>query len=123
MQRRLLLLAATFALGARAQPVIEKRPAEIPYRRESVPGFDAGRWAAGVGAALAVGGGALWWLRRRVPGGLASPRERRIKVLETLRVSQRTTLLLIEVDGRTLLVGEQAGALVLLTPPEGADHG
>lgn len=132
MRRRLAMVAAVLALAGPvlAQPVVQptvppaadKPAAEIPFRRESLPGFDAGRWAFGVGLALVVAGGLLWWLRRRLPGAAAGPRTRRIQVLETLRVSPRSTLLLVECDGRTLLIGEQAGALVLLSSREEAPH-
>ena len=110
--------SATSATSTAARGAAEGAASGIPFRRESVPGFDAGRWAAGVGLALAVAGGMLWWLRRRLPGAAAGPHARRLKVVESLRVSPRTTLLLVELDGRTLLLGEQPGALVLLPAAE-----
>jgi hypothetical protein len=125
MRRRIALLAmagaacaATAQVGSppAARTALEGAASGIPFRRETVPGFDAGRWAAGVGLALAVGAAMLWWLRRRMPGAAAGPHTRRLKVVESLRVSPRTTLLLVEVDGRALLLGEQPGALVLLLP-------
>lgn len=128
MRRRLAMVAVALALALAGpvlaqpavQPANDKPAAEIPFRRDGLPGFDAGRWAFGVGLALAVAGGVLWWLRRRLPGAAAGPRTRRIQVLETLRVSPRSTLLLVECDGRTLLIGEQAGTLVLLSAAGGA---
>lgn len=138
---RLVLAAATSAGGVAAAPVAPAlpeagasaasrastaasavssapdRPAtDIPFRRESVPGFEPGRWGLGVALALATGAGLLWWLRRRLPSVANAPRQRRLKVAESLRVSPRTTLILVELDGRLLLIGEQPGALVVLAP-------
>ena len=79
-------------------------------------------------AALAVGAGALWWLRQRTSGALPNllqgliPTARRMKLVESLRVSPRTSLLLVEVDGRTILLGEHAAGLVLLSPPVEPKH-
>ena len=120
-----LLIAGT---PASAQP--DKPRSEIPFRKEPLPGFDGERWALGVLVALGVGGGALLWLRRRLPGALPgawpgllpAARERRMRLIESLRVSPRTTLLLVEVDGRALLLGDHAGDLVLLSPPAELRH-
>jgi flagellar biogenesis protein FliO len=45
-------------------------------------------------------------------GGARAPR--RLKVLERLAVSRRSALLLVEYDGRTLLVGQSGEQLSLL---------
>lgn len=120
--RRRIVIAALFgaACAASAQAERASEPGAIPFRKGSTPaGFDGSRWAAAVLTALAVGAGLLWWLRRRLPGATAGSRGRRIKLVETIRVSPRTTLLLVEVDGKTLLVGEPSGAIVLLSPAGG----
>lgn len=119
MRRRAAIVAIVAAPAvAPAQPQGQRASDAIPFRRESAPpGFDGGRWAAGVLAAAAVGAGALWWMRRRLPGAVAGPQGRRMRVVETLRISPRSTLLLVEVDGRTLLIGEQPGAITVLPVP------
>lgn len=113
------LAALSFAAVAPAEPLPEKRN-DIPFRKELVREFDGGRWALGVVAAVGAGLGALWLVRRRIAGVLPVARTRRLKLVESLRVSPRTTVLLVEVDGRTLVLGEHAGALVLLSPAAGA---
>jgi flagellar biogenesis protein FliO len=135
MRRRVaapLLLAAFVSVGlAWSQPAASGAASAqvstaIPFRKEATPGFDAGRWALGMGAALAAGALALWWIRRRMPGALPGvlpgARGRRIRVLETQRISPRSLLMLVEVDGCPLLVGEHAGGLVLLRSPSRAPH-
>ena len=127
----LALLAATLLQPGpvQAQSTSDKaassdKRSEIPFRKEATPGVDSTRWALGVGLATLAGVGVLWWLRRRHPAALqglwpqAGPGApaRRLKLVESLRVSPRSTLLLVEVDGRSLLIAEQAGVLRLLSP-------
>lgn len=128
----LTLLAAALlqASPVQAQTTSDKtassdKRSEIPFRKEATPGIDSTRWALGVGLATVAGVGLLWWLRRRHPAALqglwsqAGPGapSRRLKLVESLRVSPRSTLLLVEVDGRSLLIAEQAGVLRLLSSP------
>lgn len=105
------------AMAAGTEPGSDGKRAEIAFRKDALPGFDGGRWALGVVGALGVGLGALWLLRRRLPGILPAGRERRIKLVETLRVSPRSTVIVVEVDGQMLVLGEHGGTLVLLSAP------
>lgn len=129
----LLALGLAAALPARPQgpaaPTAAATPASqgIPFRKEATPGFDAGRWGLGVGAALAACALALWWLRRRtgllLPGALgqalgSSPRTRRIRIVENQRISAHASLVLLEIDGRPVLIGEHSGGLVMLELPD-----
>ena len=121
----LLQLSPVQAQTSSDQAASSGKRSEIPFRKEATPGVDSGRWALGVGLATLAGMGVLWWLRRRHPAALqglwpqAGPGApaRRLKLVESLRVSPRSTLLLVEVDGRSLLLAEQAGALQLLSLP------
>ena len=118
MRRRMILASLVCAaMPVAAQVAGDKRASEIPFRKEDMPGLDAGRWIAGILAALAAAAGALWWIKRRMPGTMPAARGRRMRVLEMLRISPRSVLLLVEVDGRTLLIGEQGGSIVLLSSP------
>lgn len=118
MRRRSVLASLTcVVMPLAAQVASEPQRSGIPFRQSPPGGLDSGRWMLGLGAALAAAAGALWWLRRRLPGALPGVGGRRMRVLEMLRISPRSVLLLVEVDGRTLLIGEQAGSIVLLPSP------
>ena len=112
-----VLLAASASLTAdcvRAQEV-EKRasPQAIPYKQETSFAdqlIAVGLALAVVAAIGAIGIGGYRYLTGARPGSPA----RRLKVLETLRLSPRTVLFLVEFDRRTLLIGQHGDRLTLL---------
>jgi flagellar biogenesis protein FliO len=66
---------------------------------------------------LAAAAAALWWAKRSgravsVPGG-----RRRLKVLERLPLARGAALVVVEYDGRTLLIGQSGDRLSLIEPP------
>jgi hypothetical protein len=69
--------------------------------------------------ALALAGAfALRWRLRAGPAMFATPVERQLRLVETLRLSHQIDICLLECDGRRVLVATTAqGALVI---PEGA---
>ena len=76
------------------------------------------RVGIGLVLALGVGAAALAGYRR-----LHAPRMsgRRMRLLETLRLGPKSTLFLVDLDGRTLLIGQDGDALAVLerqTPPQ-----
>ena len=116
-----VLLAAGAAPAAAVTPTAsaasgaDAPAAAIPFRRDAPVEPEAGRIAAAFVLAIAAGLGALYVMRRRVQRSLPLQAGRRLRLVERLRVSPRSTLLLIECDGRSVLLGEQAGTLVLLS--------
>ena len=95
----------------------------IPFRKDD----DIGGMAlnVGLGLAVAIGAGvaALYLLRRYLAGIQKAP-GRRLRVIETVRLGPRSALILVEVDGRSLLIGQQGDALSVLDnpPPAASDH-
>lgn len=89
-------------------------PASIPFKAGDDLGTQLVRVAVVfvVLAAVFVAGVIAW---RRL-GGKApfAPRHRRLAVVETLRLSPRTTLFLVELDGEPLLLGQQGQTLTVL---------
>ena len=80
----------------------------IPFKRADDTASAASLWrtVVGFGLVVAVGVGAVYFLRRYVPasvGGVAG-RGGRIDVLEIRRVTPRLTLFLIKVDEETVLL-------------------
>jgi len=115
------LLCAALACSAAAQPAAAPRGAAsgIAFRSEGELGAGLGRAVGALVLVLGLGLGAVHLLRRRMRAAGPGPL-RRVRVVERQRASPRTTLLLVEFDGRTVLVGEHGGALVVLARGAGA---
>lgn len=103
---------------ARAATVPAPPPAAqpIPYRRDESVGAMALDVVGVLGVSLAVGVGALVLLRRWLGRSQAAP-GRRLRVVETVRLTPKSALFLVELDRRTLLIGQQGDSLVVLAPP------
>lgn len=129
----LLAVGLAAAQGAFAEQT-PPRPADaqgaqpIPFRKDE--GFGAMVLNAGLGLAVAIGAavGVLYLLRRHLAGGQNAP-GRRLRVIETVRLGPKTTLFLVAVDDRNLLIGQQGDTLVALAqpsappgPPPGTEH-
>jgi hypothetical protein len=76
-------------------------------------------WVGVVGPlilSLLLAGGAAFALRTRLRGILPplDRRERRLRLVESLRISHQTDLYLVELDGRELLVAATAQGTTLL---------
>jgi hypothetical protein len=73
---------------------------------------------------LAAAAAALWWARRSGAAPALPGRRRRLRVIERLALSRGAALVLVEYEGRTLLIGQSADRLSLIErgtePPEGA---
>jgi flagellar biogenesis protein FliO len=116
----LLVVSASMPAGSAHAQETQKREAAhaIPYKQES--SFADQLIALGIAlATVAVAGAIGIGGYRYLTGARAESPSRRLKVLETLRLSPRTVLFLVEFDRRTLLIGQQGDRLTLLLgPPE-----
>ena len=65
-------------------------------------------------ALIALGAFAIWFQRRQRGG------ERRIRIQERLMLNRGSSIVLLDVDGRRLLVGITPEAIRLITPMESA---
>jgi flagellar biogenesis protein FliO len=67
----------------------------------------------------------LWLARRWLPGGAAPTKgQGRMKVIDTLSLAHRCCLQLVEIEGRQVLIGYDAGGIRTVTPlaPSFADE-
>jgi flagellar biogenesis protein FliO len=56
----------------------------------------------------------LWYARRKCIGLPGPGKGRRLKILERLALSQRSALVLVEYDGRPILLGQSGDRLSLV---------
>jgi flagellar biogenesis protein FliO len=122
-----LLSCGPLAAGAQTPPprgAEAAQPAPIPFRKDDDAGALALNVIVGLGASLAIGIGVLVVLRRYLTRIQQGP-GRRLRVIETLRLTPKSALFLVECDGETLLIGQQGETLCALplspAPRYGAD--
>jgi hypothetical protein len=99
------------------QPSPERSRPAIPYRKDDDAGDLVVKVALGLGLSLVAAFAILLALRRYV-APLQRGAGRRLRLVETLRLTPKATLYLVEVDQRTLLVGQQGETLVVLGAPD-----
>lgn len=103
-------------LAAAPEPSTE-RPT-IPYRPAEAAGGGALalRIALGFVVVIGVGIGGLYLLRRYAPGlgGLHAAPGQRIQVVEIRRLTPRTTLFLVQVEGERLLLAQSGDRIARL---------
>ena len=131
MKAIIAALALAAALGASSGEAAGQAPARvpeaqvppavqtIPFRKDDDVGALMLNVGLGLAVAIGVGVGALYVLRRHLAGVQKAP-GRRLRVLETVRLGPKTALVLVEVDGRSLLIGQQADTLTVLSPAAAA---
>ena len=112
-----VMLAASAGVTAdlaRAQEAERRGSAQaIPYKQET--SFADQLIALGFALAAVAAVGAIGIVGyRHLTGARPGAPARRLKVLETLRLSPRTVLFLVEFDRRTLLIGQHGDRLTLL---------
>ena len=112
----LLALLWMLAPAATAQQADTQAKA-IPYKQDS-SAADA-LWRAGLGL-IALGAIALGVVYgyKRLPRLKGASVTRRLKVVETLRLSPRTTLFLVEMDRKSLLLSLSGQETRVLVPPQ-----
>jgi flagellar biogenesis protein FliO len=97
----------------------------IPFKREPVAAGDtASRTLVALVLVLAVGGAAIWLLRKRQGGGgLLSPGAgagQRLQVLETRRIGAKGTLVVVRWNAEELLLSHGEGGTTLIARAPGA---
>jgi len=104
-------------------------PAAIPFRKDDDVGGLAVKVVLGLGISIAVALAVLVVLRRYVSSAQRAP-GRRMRIVESMRLTPKSALFLVEVDRETLLIGQHGESLVLLNrphgdgrPPQPVDHG
>jgi len=122
------LLACTLLFGVliTAEASGDMTPApplhSIPFKAENQSvGSDVFRVVLSLVVALGVGVGVLYVARHhfsKLRG--VSADTRRIRTLETLRLTPRTTLFLIEFDERVLLLGQHGDAISVISEKQSA---
>ena len=91
--------------------------APIPFRKDDNAGALAVNVGLGLIVALGLGIGVLYLLKRYLVGVQRAP-GRRLRVIETVRLSPKSSLFLVECDNRALLIGQHGDTLAVLdTPP------
>jgi flagellar biogenesis protein FliO len=110
---RAVLLSALLVLALAAHAQQPTQSQAIPYKKEESGGTLALTVGAGFLVALGLGLGALYLLRNQLQRRQGGP-QRRLRVVETLRLAPRTTLFLVELDGRGLLLGQHGENIALI---------
>lgn len=115
----LLVLALSGAVQA-AQPYVDagsKAPSSLPYKKErAVSSSDVGRVVVVFVFVVAVAVGVAYLLKRYFVAAPGDAGGKRIRIAEVRRLGPKTALYLVEVDGRSLLLGQQGDRLILLEP-------
>jgi flagellar biogenesis protein FliO len=96
---------------------------DIPYKRDSqITASLIARVVASLVLVLFIAAGIVYVLKHYLPGWRASKlnRSSRISVIETKRLTPKTLLFLIQVDGETLLLAQSNDRVTTLTQMENA---
>ena len=112
----LAIAVACVVSCAFAQDVNLPPASKIPFKTEATPLEEHGPRVGWVLLAfLAVSGGAMYVLRKKIPS-LASnaDNDSHIKILKRTRLNPRTTLYVVEFNQRKLLIGQSGDQLVCL---------
>ena len=115
----LAIAGATPAQEAPAGKASAAPSRSVSFKREEDLAAQLARIGAGLVIALGVGAAALVGYKRLIttqPGG------RRMRLIETLRLGQKASLFLVELDGKTLLIGQYGESLAVLERPTRQDE-
>jgi flagellar biogenesis protein FliO len=110
-----LSLAPTALSGDITKPASSTAPGEskIAFKQTDSGAATVGRVIGGFVLVVLIGYGALYGIRRYFPSviGQSAVGERKINVLETRRLTPKSTLFLVEIDGQRLLLGQSGDRL------------
>jgi len=118
----LLALLTCAALTCYAQPAPARGPEAqlpaqtIPFRKDEDTGALAMSVVTGLVISVGIGIGALSLLRRYLTRIQQSP-GRRLRVIESVGLTPKSALFLVECDAQVLLIGQQGESLAVLSPP------
>lgn len=98
----------------------------IPFKREPETSASmVGRTAVALLVCLAIGGGVIYVLQRRMglrPGLGLKKQQRRLQVVEMQRIAPKSTLVLVRWDQEELLLAQgEGGTSLLARAPAGTD--
>lgn len=113
-----LLLTGHIPEVAHADDSAAAATSSVPYKKQSDADDNlVSRAVASLVAALAIGLGGLYLARRFLPHGdrLLRSSKRRVTVVEKNRLSPKTTLVVVEFDDETLLLGLSDTAISVLS--------
>jgi flagellar biogenesis protein FliO len=97
----------------------------IPFKRDSEATADlSGRAVAALVACLAVGGVAIYLLRKKLMPGAPRPSARRIRLIEVQRVGLKSSVVLLRWDDEELLLAQAENQVQVLArkPAREGDH-
>lgn len=114
---------ANVTVPPEAAPAQSNNP--IPFKKqEADTGADASRSFAVMAVLLGVAGVGLYLAKRyfphfpgNLPLSIKPNAQRRLKLLETLRLTPKATLFLVQFDDRTLLLAQSGDSLTLVEAP------
>lgn len=113
-----LLCCAALAQNAPPGPASAVASRPIAFKQEEDFATQLARVGVGLVLALGIGAAALAVYKRS-----SAPQRggRRLRLLETLRLGPKQSLLLVELDGKTLLIGQNGETLAVLERPAAQD--
>lgn len=111
----LALIGALWGSTAIAQESV--RPSgSIPYKTDSTPIEEHGsRVGMAIVLLLVAGGGALYFIRKKIPPFITNTEEdRQLKIIKRAKLNPRTSLYVVEFNQRKLLISQSGDNVVCL---------
>jgi flagellar biogenesis protein FliO len=117
-----ILMRPAFAYSAQGERVAPQRP--IPFKTEPTPIEEYGpRVGLAILALIALAGGGFYYVRKRFPKlqffalKAITGTNRRLQVVERVRLNPRCSLYLVKLDQREILLGQCGDSLAKIDGP------